>query len=116
MQKPQSLAKLHDSVRDLSPMIDYESRYRVRNIRTLNDYLVLRVLVYRTGIPTLFQTLQLDWSNRLVELQGDEEMYTLLSTDLEIVWLSGMTYSFLISSVEKPYKDLDVFQCQFGEG
>ena len=96
-----------------------QTRFRVRNVETLEDYGVVKVADYGSnGRPLWFQALQLDCFNRETKLRGDIDKYALLSTVDEVHGTSEWHLSYYSSMMAACYREASLAACevQFGEG
>lgn len=95
------------------------TRFRVRNVETLEDYGVFNVAGYgHNGRPLWFKALQLDCFNVETKLRGDVGKYALLSSPSEVEDMSFFHYSYYASLLANSYKEICLASCevQFGEG
>ena len=81
-------------------------RFRVRNVDTLEDYVVLGPATMNPdGTPERLKCLRLDFYNTQIAIQGALPKYALLSNGEEIYKLSLMRDQHLMSFLAESYRN-----------
>lgn len=103
--KPKSLLILWQEISTTGPN---RTRFRVRNTRTLDDFLILRVHSYSQGLPSRMEILScngLTFKRDTIATLIQE--WTLLSNEEEIELLNGMEEQKAVWKVKHAYRKIN---------
>ena len=82
------------------------TRFRVRNVDTLEDYGIYKVADFGSdGRPLWFKAIRLDSLLTETKLRGDFNRYALLSPNDEVEYMSGIVFDLYSSLMASSYRE-----------